>query len=149
MIKCFTDSIFKDEDHSRFKCHKEMNDTYFSLSLQVLVCDRTIKRGSWVSSLTRIDLALETMHTCSIQFKTAQKNSRKHLEEQKLEGRINSKSIKLKKEKDSCTVKPTPKHWCNRRSPVEPVLRIWPNRAVQRESRWKNLTALVKPTPLN
>ena len=53
--------------------------------------------------MTRIDLALETMHTCSIQSKTAQKNSRKYLEEQKLEVRNNSKSTQLKTEKNSCT----------------------------------------------
>ena len=27
MVKRFTDSIFKDKDRSRFKCHKEMKDT--------------------------------------------------------------------------------------------------------------------------
>ena len=53
--------------------------------------------------MTRIDLALETMHTCSIQSKSAQKNSRKHLEEQKLKERINCKSTQLKSEKDSST----------------------------------------------
>jgi len=43
------------------------------------------------------------MHTCSIQSKSAQKNSRKHLEEQKLEDRNDSKSIEPKTEKHSCT----------------------------------------------
>ena len=43
------------------------------------------------------------MHTCSIQSKTTQKNSRKHLEEQKLEVRNNSKSTQLNSGKNSCT----------------------------------------------
>jgi len=43
------------------------------------------------------------MHTYSIQSKTAQKNSRKHLEKQKLGARNNSKSTQLKTEKNSCT----------------------------------------------
>jgi len=53
--------------------------------------------------LTQIDLALEILHTCSIQSKTAQKTSRKYLEEQKLEERINSKLTQLKTEKVGCT----------------------------------------------
>ena len=43
------------------------------------------------------------MHTCSIQSKTAQKNSRKHLEKQKLGARNNFKSTQLKTENNSCT----------------------------------------------
>ena len=53
--------------------------------------------------MTQIDLAFETMHTCSIQSKTTQKNSRKHLEEQKLEVRNISKSTQLNLGKNSCT----------------------------------------------
>ena len=53
--------------------------------------------------MTRIDLALETMHTCSTQSKTTQKNSKKYLEEQKVEERINSKSTQLETERNSCT----------------------------------------------
>ena len=59
--------------------------------------------GAATSSLTQIDLALEVMHTCSIQSKKAQKNSTKHLEEQKVEERNNSKSTQLKTGKFSCT----------------------------------------------
>jgi len=58
-------------------------------------------------------MALETMHTCSIQFKTTQKNSRKHLEEQKLEVRNNSKSTQLNSDKNSSagyTGDPAPVH---------------------------------------
>ena len=51
--------------------------------LYVLVCDRTIKSGSRVSSLTRIDLALETMHTCSILLKTAHTSQWNYLEEKR------------------------------------------------------------------
>ena len=61
--------------------------------------DRTIERGSRVSSLTLIILALVIFYTCSIQSKIAQKNSRKHLEEQKVEERNNYKSTQLKTEK--------------------------------------------------
>jgi len=53
--------------------------------------------------LTQVDMALETMHTCSIQSKTAEKNSTKQLEEQKLEVRINSNSTQLKTGKPNCT----------------------------------------------
>ena len=53
--------------------------------------------------MTQVDMALETMHTCSIQSKVAQKNSRKHLEKQKLGARNNFKSTQLKTENNSCT----------------------------------------------
>ena len=53
--------------------------------------------------MTQVDMALETMHTCSTQSKTAQKNTTKQLEEQKLEVRINSKSTQLKTGRNSCT----------------------------------------------
>jgi len=48
-------------------------------------------------------MTLETMHTCSIQSKKAQKNSTKHLEEQKVEERNNSKLTQLKTDRFSCT----------------------------------------------
>ena len=43
------------------------------------------------------------MHICSIKSKTTQKNSKKYLEKQEVEERINPKSTQLKSEKDSCT----------------------------------------------
>ena len=97
--------------------------------LYVLVCDRTIKRCSRVSNLTQIDLALEMMHICSIQSKTTQKNSKKYLEKQEVEERINPKSTQLKSEKYSSTgytggrapVLPKATGYTGALSPVEPV----------------------------
>ena len=45
MIKRFTDSIFKIKDYSRFKCHKEMKETLFSLSFIDLKLVIVLLRG--------------------------------------------------------------------------------------------------------
>jgi len=79
--------------------------------------------------LTQIGLALEMMRICSIQSKTTQKNSKKYLEKQEVEERINPKSTQLKSEKYSSTgytggrapVLPKATGYTGALSPVEPV----------------------------
>ena len=62
-----------------------------------------MKRGSWVSSLTKIELALEILHTRSKTAQDSQKKSTQHLEEETIEVEIKSKSIQLKTKKNSST----------------------------------------------
>ena len=54
-----------------------------------------------MSSLTIQELALDFMHTCSRPAQDKQRNSEKHLEVERLETQINSKSENQKQEKDS------------------------------------------------
>ena len=115
--------------------------------LQFLVLDHTIKRGSWVSSLIQIELALEISHTCSNSAHDSSKNSRKHLKDQKLEEGINSKSIQQKTTKLAAPVKPTPRRRCNRRASDEPMARPRPNSAMQIESCEKISAAPVESMP--
>ena len=113
--------------------------------LQFLVLDRTIKRGSRVSSLIQIELALEISHTCSNSAQDSSKNSRKHLEERKLEERIKSKSIQQKNNKHSLTGKTDA--WAS----VQPKdigcidALASPNAAVQMEIKVEISTAPVGP----
>ena len=87
------------------------------------------------------------MHTCWIQFKTTQKDSRKHLEEQKIKKRINSKSTQLETLRNSCTgytsgaapVHPKATCYIGALSPVYPdsVAEFgWRKRQYHRLHRW-------------
>ena len=62
-----------------------------------------MKRGSWVSSLTKSELALEILHTRSKIAQDSQKKSTKYLEKETIEVTFNSKSIQLKTKKNSST----------------------------------------------
>ena len=53
--------------------------------------------------MTKIELALEILHTRSKTAQDSQKKSTKHLEEETIEVEIKSKSIQLKMKKNSST----------------------------------------------
>ena len=85
-----------------------MKDTWFSSGFIAFSSWPNYYRGSWVSSLTKIELALEILHTCSSLVQDNSKKSKQYLEEEKLEEEIKSRSLEQKPEKLVAPVKLMP-----------------------------------------
>jgi len=88
--------------------------------------------------LTKIELALEILHTCSSLVQDNSKKSKQYLEEEKLEEEIKSRSLEQKPEKLVAPVKLMPSQRFNRQSSdtLMPYHRL--NIAVHMESSQKS-----------